>query len=177
MARAQNVKNFEKTTGRSWEDWLKFLEGIGAASMSHTEIANRVFETGLPSGWWAQGITVAYEQHIGRRVPGQVGSEQFSTSVTKTLTGSMDDALDRWLRFIGDRSEFDGVAFGRAPKVSRTEKRRFWRCGLSDGTNMSASFEQRPADKVLMAISHDKIPTEARMEAWRAYWKTLLQDY
>lgn len=135
MARAQNVKNFDKTTGRSWEDWLGFLEGIGAVSMSHTEAASRVFETVLTSGWWAQGITVAYEQHIGRRAPGQVGAEQFSTSVTRTLTGSMDEALDRWLRLVGDRKEFDGVVFGRAPKVSRTEKRRFWRCGLADGSN------------------------------------------
>lgn len=50
MARAQNVKNFDKTTGRSWEDWLGFLEGIGAVSMSHTEAASRVFEAGLTSG-------------------------------------------------------------------------------------------------------------------------------
>lgn len=47
----------------------------------------------------------------------------------------MDEALDRWLRLVGDRKEFDGVVFGRAPKVSRTEKRRFWRCGLADGSN------------------------------------------
>ena len=37
--------------------------------------------------------TVTYEQHIGRRVPGQDGGSEFSVSTSKTRAGTMDETI------------------------------------------------------------------------------------
>src|SRR5690606_39188985 len=84
---------FAEKTGKSWQGWLDFLDGIGARDLSHTEIARAIVETGEASGWWAQGITVAYEQHIGRRQPGQRPNGGYEVSVSKTVSGSPEEAL------------------------------------------------------------------------------------
>lgn len=45
-------------------------------------------------GWWAQGVTVGYEQAIGRRLPGQAADGTFSVSATKTLSSRREEVLD-----------------------------------------------------------------------------------
>jgi len=103
--RPSSTAGIEKGTGRPWEDWLAFLEKIGAAGLSHKEIAERIAATGDASGWWAQSITVAYEQHIGRRVAGQDNDGAFQVATARTFLGNMDAALDAWVALIGDRKE------------------------------------------------------------------------
>lgn len=80
MIQPVNADAITKGTAQSWKEWLAFLEAINAHSMPHDEIARRVRETGDASGWWAQTIAVAYEQHIGRRVPGQASDGTFQVS-------------------------------------------------------------------------------------------------
>jgi hypothetical protein len=75
-----NTAAIEKGTGRSWNEWLAFLESIGAEKLSHKQIAERVTASGHTSGWWSQSIAVAYEQSIGRRLPGQVEDGTFQAS-------------------------------------------------------------------------------------------------
>ena len=115
---ANQHKNFEAATGRTWEGWVAFLDGLDARKLSHTEIARRIFDTGLASGWWSQSITVAYEQHIGRRVPGQDCDGAFAVSATKTCAGTLDDVLARWVDFLKDREELGGIAISRGPDTS-----------------------------------------------------------
>jgi hypothetical protein len=60
------IKPVERATNRTWDEWLKFMDGIDAKSLNHHEIATKVLEE-LDGkidniGWWAQAVTVAYEQ-------------------------------------------------------------------------------------------------------------------
>ena len=57
-------------TGHGREHWFRLLDGAGASSWNHTAIARHLTESGLDA-WWAQGVTVAYEQARGLRLPGQ----------------------------------------------------------------------------------------------------------
>ena len=116
-----NTAAIEKGTGRSWEDWLAFLKSIDAEKLSHKEIAERVAATGDATGWWSQSIAVAFEQSIGRRVPGQDNDGTFQVSATKTLPGTMDEALVAWAALVGDRKEF---VRRRRRARSRNEPRR-----------------------------------------------------
>src|SRR2546427_12399558 len=43
-------------------------------------------------------ITVSYEQHIGRREPGQSCEGDFPAAASRVLIGTLDEALERWLR-------------------------------------------------------------------------------
>ncbi|TKT82564.1 hypothetical protein [Aquamicrobium sp. LC103] len=176
-ARPINTAAIEKGTGKTWQAWLVFLEEIGAAELSHTEIARRVGDTGEASGWWAQSITVAYEQHIGRRLPGQDGDGSFQLSVTKTLPGTMDEAMAAWQALAGRRTDFSGVAIASGPRMSATEKWRRWGATLEDRSRVIASVNQKTPDKAGFAVTHQKLASAEAAEVWRAFWKDFLKAF
>lgn len=168
-----NIKSLETGTGKSWEYWLDFLESIHAKDLPHDEIARKVNEHGA-NEWWSQGVTIAYEQHLRRRKPGQTCNGDFQVTVSKTVAGNMDEALAKWLETVKDSSEFNGMKITRAGNVSQTKKWRYWRCGLEDGSAVSVNIQTKPsADKSMLAINHDKLQNGEDVERWRTYWKTI----
>jgi hypothetical protein len=176
MVKPISTTNFETATGRSWQEWVAFLDGIDAHNLSHTEIASRIFDTGKASSWWAQSITVAYEQYIGRRVPGQDHKGAFTAAVSKTCAGTMDEVLARWAGFMAKRKELDGIRVSREPEQSVTEKWRYWRCGLNNGTRVNVTIGPKAPGKALLAIQHEKLETTDDVERWRLFWKGLLKE-
>jgi hypothetical protein len=74
MTKPENTNAIEKATDKSWTQWVKELDAMGARELSHKDLALKLYnqlDGQLENhGWWAQGITVAYEQHIGKRIPG-----------------------------------------------------------------------------------------------------------
>ena len=73
-------------TGRGWDEWVEFLDGLGARDMTHKEIAALAAGPGgLSNGWWQQSVTVGYEQARGLRVVGQSSGTDFQIGVQKTL--------------------------------------------------------------------------------------------
>lgn len=75
---------FTAPTGKSMAEWLALLDN--PHNMPHKEMAAFFVQQGV-SAWWAQGLTVAIEQHIGRRVVGQTCTGTWSASVSKTVPG------------------------------------------------------------------------------------------
>ncbi len=166
-----NIKALQTGTGKSWEYWLEFLESIGAGNLPHDQIALKVNEHGA-NAWWSQGITVAYEQYIGRRLPGQTCDGDFQVTVSKTIAGDMDEALTRWVKSTEGITEFDGAKIIREPVISQTEKWRYWRCGLDDKSTISVNIQNKPGgEKSILAINHDKIQISEDVDKWRAFWK------
>jgi Domain of unknown function (DUF4287) len=55
----------QANTGKRWDEWFAVLDRWGAAQRPHAEIARWVGEEHGVGGWWAQGVTVAYEQARG----------------------------------------------------------------------------------------------------------------
>jgi hypothetical protein len=175
--RATSTSKFKEQTGRSWEDWRDWLDGINASEMTHGEIAQRVLDRGGISGWWSQSVTVAYEQHIGRRVPGQVAEGQFATSASKTVDGNLDDVLARFTDHMASLTELAGVRITRGPETSSSHKWRYWRCGLADGGVVSVTMYQKSPGKVAVGVKHDKIDSADRIEVWRDFWKQILKSF
>lgn len=176
MTRPVSTDGIEKATGRSWDDWLEFMKSIGAQALTHAEIAERVRATGDASGWWAQTITVAFEQHIGRRVPGQSSRGDFQVSVSRTLSGDMDDALALWLARVEGRSSFDEIPLADGPQVTRTQKWRYWRAGLVDGSRIVVSTYDKGAGKAALTVSHENLASNEAQVQWRGYWKAFIAD-
>ena len=180
MTKAANIESIEKATGRAWAEWLAYMESIKADKLSHKEIAGHVreelkgeLENG---GWWAQGVTVAYEQHIGRRNPGQRSDGTYEVSATKTLGGSMDEGMEAWLGLVKGRKDFAGIAITKAPTSTQTDKRRHWACGLQDGTRVNADVSLRSSGTAMIAVTHSKLDSQNAAETWRAYWKSQLAE-
>ncbi|HEX5797013.1 MAG TPA: hypothetical protein VFX86_01335 [Candidatus Saccharimonadales bacterium] len=173
MTKPINTESIEKATGKSWDEWLKFFDQIGAKDLTHKEIAQKVHEAGTP-GWWAQSVTVAYEQHIGRRVPGQRQDGKFDASASKMIDGTMDEALDVWLGAVKNKNEFDGVAVKGEARVSKTEKWRNWRCDLADGSRIVVGINQKTPDKAGLGLAQEKLESAEQAESKRAFWKEFL---
>lgn len=176
MVKPINTDAIAKGTGRPWAEWLSDLTRAKAAALSHGEIARWVEENGGVSGWWAQSIAVAFEQQIGRRVPGQDHRGRFTAAVTRILPGAPEAVRTAWRTMLGAVPKLAGKRLTGAPTESGTAKRLYWRCKLADGTSVVISFEPKPGDKTLMAIAHDGLAGADRIAPARLCWGEHLDE-
>lgn len=169
--------------GREWDDWLRILEKEEAATCDHAAIAKLVLPH-VPASvenpeWWAQRITVDFEKHIGRRVTGQSCDGDFTASASKTISGDMDSALEKWEEFAAAGLAPAHVIDG--PTVSRTEKWRYWRVQVADPqgqrSKVDVLFNNKTPDKATVAINHTKLATEQDRDMWKAEWRRLLAAF
>lgn len=177
-----NVAAIEKALGEPWAATRARLEAAGGASVSHKELADALYPQfdGLVEkhGWWVRGAVVAYEQEIGRRVPGQRADGTFDVAVSRTLTGDRDDVITRFA-FLIDNGSLGGVPIKGEPRTSRTNKRSFWRANLEDGIKFEAAAGPKSAspnadDKTLLVLTVSKLPSTEALEDWRAHLKGLI---
>jgi len=93
MTTTSRIEAIERATGRSWDAWLAYMGSIGADQLSHHAIASALIEeldgTVDNVGWWAQATAVAYEHHVGRRVPGQRPDGTYQTNVSRATSLDM----------------------------------------------------------------------------------------
>jgi len=169
-----SVKSVEKATGKSWNEWFKLLENMKARALSHKEIAQKLAEQRGVTGWWAQTIAVAYEQHIERRKPGQASDGKYQVSVSKTVEGTLDEALDKWLAVVAGRKDFSRVPITRRRTSLGSGKFRYWRCGLIDGSRVSVGVSRKEPGKAVIAIGHENLTSLKQINHWRSFWKSLL---
>jgi len=165
----------QKATSKSWKEWFALLKKIKAGELSHKEIARKLADEYGVDGWWAQSITVEFERSIGRREVGQTCEGDYQTAASKTLVGDMDHALRIWQKHIGTRKDFDKVKFAGAPSVSKTDKWRYWRVSLSDGSKVTVVIGQKAGDKTSLAVNHDNLSDKKAVDRWKLYWKNFLQ--
>ena len=152
-------------TGRGWQEWFTLLDEWHATSRPHPEIARWLVEEQGVAGWWAQSVTVAYEQARGLRAPGQ-HADGWSVTATKTvavpvdrLFGAFDDEAvrERWLPGAHLR-----LRTATAPRTARYD----WEDGP---TRVLVGFTRRGDEKSTVAIEHARLPdadTAAEMKAW-----------
>ena len=101
----------EAATGKGREHWFALLDEAGAVrdGWTHARMAQALVDAGV-SPWWAQGITVAYEQARGLRQPGQRPDGSFDASASKTLAVSLEE-LWPWLVDSGKRRRWLGAGY------------------------------------------------------------------
>jgi hypothetical protein len=166
---------YRKRTGKTWAQWRRLLRAMGAADLSHAEIAAKLAREHGVAGWWAQAITVAFEREIGRREIGQVAGG-YAASASKTLAGSRDKALAAWQELVGRRRAFNRVGFAKAPEVRRTPKWRYWRVTLADGSRVAVTIGAKAGGKSVLGLSHERLPSAASARRWKVFWRSLLQE-
>lgn len=177
MTKPSDTNAIESATNISWKEWVKYLDAANGHDLTHKEIAEIAHEKIKKlesSNWWAQSVTVAYEQYIGRRQPGQNNDGTYEVGVTKTLIGTMDQAMQTWLRIFDDQKEFADIAITKSPTTSQTNKRHHWSCGLEDGSRVSVDAYEKAAGKVILSITHTKLTTPKAKDRWQTYWKDIL---
>jgi hypothetical protein len=175
MSELISEKAIEKATGQSWSVWLERLEEMGARELSHKEIATKLVADYAVPGWWAQSLTVRFEQVIGRRQSGQANDGSFSISVSRTIAGSLNEAMLWWLKKVQSRTDFNGVTI-ISSSTTETEKWRNYRVALKDGSRVVVGIYAKSPTKAGLGLQHDKLASAEAGEMWRYYWKTLLLE-
>lgn len=182
---ASGTQNFARATGIPWEEWTLHLEQAGGSSLDHQELARvagaLIEERGECSNpdWWAQSVAVAFERHIGRRTTGQVGDSTFQASCSRTLVGSLDQVADAWAGWAGAGRLPLGASLSLQgkPRLSSTEKWRYWRCDLSDGTRLVVTVGRSPRpDRSVLTIVQEGLPSAESRERSRDAWRAVLKD-
>ena len=140
MVKPASTDKIHATTGMAFADWAALLDVKGARELSNKEIAGLVFATGNSPGWWAQTIAVAYEQHIGRRQPGQRADGRFSASVSRALPMPAAKAFEVWRGQMEGETDICGLTRRGGPTTNVTASGLNWRCRTGDGPWATVNF-------------------------------------
>lgn len=156
----------EQATGRPRTAWYALLDAAGAAGWPHRDIATWLVRDHGVDAWWAQGVTVGYEQERGTRVPGQRQDGSFEGSVSRVLPVDRQCA---WAAVTDPAllADWLGVAVdvtGRTPPASV-------RWSLDDGTRAVVRVEEVRPGATRVVVQHARLPDAdalaASKEAWR----------
>jgi hypothetical protein len=156
------------------------MDSIGAKNLDHHQIATKVLEE-LDGkidniGWWAQSVTVAYEQYIGRRIPGQRPDGTFQTSASKSTKLGMKELMDKWVAFATQDQEVLDLITGDV-RVSGTENRITWRTRAKDGSSIIVISEPKASGRASIVAQQMGLQTnELNLEA-KSKWQAILSRF
>ena len=167
----------ENHSNKSWKNWLNGLNRLGAIEMSHQQIVNNV--VGLMNNgwwdlekqpkiyWWAQNISIAYEQDMGLRAVGQQSDGLYVATVSKTV----NDDLGHWFKF------WDKLDKGReisSIRTSHTPKRSYWRGKLANKTKLEVAFKPKENNKISITVTQSKITNPNLVADHKKHWGEVL---
>lgn len=147
-------------TGRGYDEWCDLLDGAGATEWVHVEIARFLADSHDVPRWWAQGITVAFEQARKGRLPGQQADGTFATSVTRTIPGARLEALAAVAESV---SATHGQPYAENLAAAHPVLR--WR--LPDGTRLAASAQPENAGGTPINLTRTKLSGAELVDAAR----------
>ncbi len=158
-----------RATGRSREEWFELLDAASATGWSHRQIAEWLVTEHDVDGWWAQSLTVGYEQARGMRQPGQRPDGTFDANVSKTCAAGAervfaqltDDALrTAWL------DDTWQVASASAPKRVRLES--------AEASRVVIEVTAVSPERTRVAVQHGRLPDAESVGRWKDYWRAAL---
>jgi hypothetical protein len=167
-AQGMGADNVLAATGRTPDDWYARIDEIDGRTIGHAAIAAWLVEQGVEP-WWAQGVTIGYEQARGLRVPGQRSDGSFAVSASRQVPGERETVLD------GVMPVFT-TAFGFAPTSERRGgKRPSARWTFPDRESVLLTTEDGSrAGTVRIAVQRERLTGPERMPEAKAELQDLL---
>lgn len=156
-------------TGRDHEGWRDLLAEAGALGWSHGETARWLVEEQGVDGWWAQGITVDFEQARKGRLPGQQPDGTFTTSATRTIPGERLEAL-------AAVKESVQSVHGEASAMNLAASMPVVRWKLADGTRLAAAAGPERASGTPVTLTLEKLASHEAIAAAKEALVRLLES-
>ena len=171
----RHAPRIESGTGTSLAAWVHRIDDAGGRELDHTAIARLLPQRWEISEWWAQGVTIAYEQLIGRRVVGQSCAGDFAASASRILPAipmpcarsGMPSCRLRVARSSGSSK----------PSLSDTPKWRYWRAAVSDGSRGFREHHRQGRGAQHPRHRAQGLEIADAREVWKTAWKTTLTDF
>jgi hypothetical protein len=164
MPRIGDVTVRERT-GKSWEEWFALLDEAGAAERPHAETARSLAdEHGLP-GWWAQTVTVEYEQTRGLREKHERPGG-YEVGATKAIAATADEVWRAW----EDEAVRERWLPGAQIAVRTATKPKTMRLDWGEVGRLAVYFDPS-GERTRLAVQHEKLPDREAAERWKAFWR------
>ena len=163
-------------TGRTREEWFGLLDRAGAQDWDHGHIARWLGGKHDVDGWWAQSVTVAYEQARGLREPGQRSDGTFTASATKTVRAPR---VEVWPHLAEDDLRRDWLDVEL--KVRGMTENKSVRLSAEDGSRVTILLSDlKPgrdgAAKCRVAVEHDGLRDGDELAQTKEFWRAVLSE-
>jgi uncharacterized protein YndB with AHSA1/START domain len=160
-----------KRTGMGWAQWLKVLDKAGGWRMAHRDLALYVHRKHRIPGWWAQMITVGYEQARGKRqVHEKVGG--FEISGSKTVAARLTRLYRAWATPAARRRWLSKPNF----TIRKARANKSMRITWGDGrTSLDVNFYPKGKSKSLVAVQHGKLASAKDAARMKKFWAGQLE--
>lgn len=161
----------EKATGRGWVEWIRLIDEAGVADKGHTAIAAWLNENHIESGWWAQAVTIGYEQARGLRAPNQ-RADGYTVSISKTIPAPVSRLYEAWIatgrlgHWLGGPAELDYTTANPDKNL-----RARW---PSDNSLLMVYFYPKSEDRTQVVVQVEQMQRAEDVEMRRAFWKEAL---
>jgi hypothetical protein len=179
-----DARSLEKT-GHDLDHWFTVLDRFGAAEKGHTAAARHLHDDHHVDGWYAQGITVAYERARGVRALNQRCDGEYEVSVSKVMVGDTKSAIKalaetpRRQRKDVDAGLMNALSAALDSPTSkgfvvRADGQARFRYKW-DGTTVQLYLLPKPGGKVSVVAANSKLSGPAMVEERREQWRSALK--
>lgn len=158
-----------KRTGRTWAEWCALLDGEGAKTLSHREIARLIHQRYHGSDWWSQMIAAGYERLRGRRAVNQ-RTGGFAVSASKTIAASAGGAFAAWTDPRRRARWLSGVEL----TVRTATAPKSLRLACEDGSRIEVQIAAKGRGKCVVAVDHSGLADAQQVAERRHCWKEML---
>lgn len=151
-------------TGRGWDDWFVLLDAAGAANMPHKKIATLLNGEHGVSAWWAQTVTVGYEQARGLRQAHQQ-SGGFTANISRTLAFPAEAIYDAFTN-VRRRKRWIDLEM----KVTTSTAPKSVRIAAAGGTRVDVNIYAKGPGKTTVQLQHEKLLSAEEVQRMKVYW-------
>ena len=160
----------ERGTGRDRPEWFALLDAWGAAGKAYREVAAWLAgEHGL-SAWWAQKLTVEYQESRGLRPAGVRPDGTFEVGASKAIRAPVDKVVAAFVE--------PAIREGWLPGVSltarETDPARPLRFDWDGGGSRVVVTSAAAADKTQVTLLHQRIASAEQAAELKTVWRTRL---
>jgi hypothetical protein len=160
----------KKATGRTWSEWLRWLDHAGARKLARREIAQLLVRKHRLAEWWSRMVTTGYEQARGLRLKHEKDNG-FEISVTKTVAAPVDRAFAAW-KDATLREQW----LPRTPlTIRKATPHKSIRIVWADDSSVGVNFWPKGPLKCAVVPQHGKLTTPEAAEKMKAYWTAKLE--
>jgi uncharacterized protein YndB with AHSA1/START domain len=163
-------EGLRRATGRDRPEWFAALDAWGAASRQYAEIAGWLVEKHAFSDWWAQKLTVEYEQARGLRAPGIRRDGTFEVGASKTVAVPVERLFDAFVDPGLRKRWLSGVVLRERDSQPGHEAR----FEAEGGTRIEVTFTADGAGKSQVALQHLRLPDARTAAEKKAFWRERL---
>jgi hypothetical protein len=156
-----------RATGCGRGEWFRLLDRWGAVERDHGAIARWIIKEHGVDNWWAQTLTVDYEQARGLRPRGGRRDGTFAASASKTVGVPVGRLFKAFLDSNARRRWLSGAVLRERTR----QPGRSARFNVNDdGTRLAVGFTVKGQTKSQVALLHDRLPNARAARRARAFW-------